>query len=253
MKIHILIISMLFQITASFGQEDFEELSSKDRIEIAEREKIEAQSDYNFQQLMNRGHRLFEGKHYLKAIRTYEEAADLRPYNVYPKVIIADIELSMKDTLDVLRKAEKEVEKEQTQEKKPLTEKKKEEREIKDPSVDAEKRLDRWEERERRRREAEREARKKKKEENPQQTTVSGDIEKVSMEDYRKELGEQFPSGITETVSEEGNKIITTRIVVKDGRGDRYKKVEHSWGGVFFFKNGDAVTERVWNQETVER
>lgn len=250
MRFYILTILMLFQLNATFAQEDFDELSSKDRIEIAEREKIEAGNDYNFQQLMNRGHQLFEQKHYLKAIRTYEEAADLRPYNVYPKVIIADIELSMKDTLDLLREAENEAKKQKA---KPEEEKVREKREIKDPSVDAEKRLDEWEENERKRRKAEREAREEREKQRPGKTTVSGDVEQVSIEDYRKELGEQYPAGITETISEEGNKVITTRVVVKEGRGDRYKKVAHSWGGIFYFKNGDAVTERVWNQETVER
>jgi hypothetical protein len=110
-------------------------------------------------------------------------------------------------------------------------------------------RLNKWEEEERKKLEAQRDKNDKKEDPQPN-TPVSGDVKVMSIEDYRKELAETFPSGITETVSEQGNKVITTRVVVKDGKGDEYKKVVHNWGGVFFFKNGDAVTERVWNQET---
>lgn len=243
------ILSVVF-ISAN-AQEEFEALSAKERIEIANREREEAKGDVEFQGLMQKGHQLFEGKHYLKAIRAYEEAADRRPYNVYPKVIIADIELSMKDTLAVLREAEKRELEKSTQEKK-----KKEEREVQKDDGKTEqpddpiKRLDEWEAQEREKRQSQRDAEDRKKRTPPPVIEVNGDVQKVSMEDYRKELGEQYPSGVTETITEEGNKVITTRVVVRDGRGDQYKKVVHDWGGVFYFKNGDAVTERVWNQET---
>jgi hypothetical protein len=72
----------------------------------------------------------------------------------------------------------------------------------------------------------------------------------ISKDEFREELGEQYPSGITEVITSEGNKTITTRIKVENGKGDEYKRVVHGWGGVFYFKNGDAVTERCWIQET---
>jgi hypothetical protein len=70
------------------------------------------------------------------------------------------------------------------------------------------------------------------------------------VEDLRKELGAKYPTGVTERTYTEGNRTITERIVVRDGRGDEYRKVVHAWGGKFYFKNGEAIPERVWVQET---
>lgn len=235
-----------------FAQDDLKNMSTKEKIRIAETEKIEAATDAEFQQLMSKGHDLFSEKHYLQAIRSYEKAAETRPYNVYPKVKIADIELSMKDTLEILRAAEKEeIEKDKIQPQK--VDVAEDEEKLPETPKETIKRLDDWEERERRKMEAQRKRENAKEEVGQPAQTQSGDVQKMSIEDYRKELAETYPGGITETVSEEGNKVITTRVVVREGRGDEYKKVVHNWGGIFFFKNGDAVTERVWNQETTSK
>lgn len=242
---HIAVAMGTFMAVPLVAQPDFSNLSSRQRIAIAEKEQIEAATDEGFQDLMDKGHDLFKGKHYLKAIRAYEQAQNQRPYNVYPKVKITDIELSMKDTLEVLRAAEKEEMKEQP---KPQAQSAPD---VAERPQETEKermqRMDEWERKERERRMAERERENKPREE---VQTTGGDVRQVSLEEYQKQLAEKYPSGITEETMTEGNKTIVKRVVVKDGKGNEYKRVEHSWGGVFFFKNGDAVTDRVWKSET---
>lgn len=250
----IFLISILssLSLTGLKAQGDFADLSTKERINLAEKEETESATDADFQQMMQAGHELFKGQHYLKAIHTYEKAQDRRPYNVYPKVIIADIELSMKDTLQTLRAAEKA----QTQSQKMQPEQKSVKPDTKPvtQTIDETKeerleKLNNWENEERARRERER-AEEKEKDAKPTEVIMEGDVEKLSTADYQKELASKYPSGITENVSKEGNKLIITRVVVKDTIGNEYKKVVHDWGGVFYFKNGEAVTERVWTQET---
>jgi hypothetical protein len=244
----VFLIVTVFQLSAT-AQEEFADLSSKERISIAEQEESEAKKDAEFQKTMREGHELFMQKHYLKAIRKYEKAQERRPYNVYPKVIISDIELSMADTLATLRAAEQlELPKETPEVIEPQTPEP-EQQEVK-PESDPNKRIDEWEKQERERRQREREAREREAKAREMEKANTEGLETLSIEDYQKELGSKFPNGITETTSKEGNKTITTRIVVKDGKGNEYKKVTHNWGGVFYFKNGEAVTERVWKQET---
>lgn len=194
---------------------------------------------------MDRGHELFREKQYLKAVRMYERAGEKRPYNVYPKVKIADIQLSMQDTLDFLQ-AEEERAEERTQ-RRDKTQPKQPDRpeESKEERI---KKIDDWERKEREKLERERE--RTSREKTPPVSGSGGDVKKVSLEEYQRELADKYPSGITEEVSTEGNKTIVKRIVVREGRGNEYKRVEHGWGGVFYFKNGDAVTERVWKAET---
>lgn len=239
----------VFQLSA-MAQEEFADLSSKERISIAEKEEGEAKKDTEFQKIMLEGHDLFKQKRYLKAIRKYESAQVKRPYNVYPKVIISDIELSMADTLATLRAAEKldnPTEKpDSVQPQNPEPEKKEE----KLPESNTVKKLDDWEQQERDRRQKEREAREREAEKRHIENANTEGLETLSLDDFQKELGSKFPNGITETTSKEGNKTITKRIVVTEGKGNEYKKVTHNWGGVFYFKNGIAVTERVWKQET---
>lgn len=248
-----LIFSLIFLLGIELSaQEKFADLSAKERIDIAEQEAIEAAQDAVFQEMMQKGHALFKEEHYLKAIHAYEKAQDRRPYNVYPKVIIADIELSMKDTLKTLRAAEQR----ELQKDKPILENKSEE--VKKDKSDTDtpeetreermQKLNQWEAQERRERERRREAQNENQE--PAKIQIEGDIKQLSAEDYQKSLAQKYPDGITEKVTSKGNKVIVERIVVADGEGNKYKKVTHSWGGIFYFKNGDAVTERVWKSET---
>jgi len=249
-----ILLTVLYFFLASllFGQDNFTQLSTKERIKIAENEEKAAGNDEQFQKLMQNGHNLFKEKHYLKAIHTYEQAQDRRPYNVYPKVIISDIELSMKDTLLTLRAAEKvEAQKEKLEKKeKPIQVKEK----VDEPKPESEEerraKLEKWENQERAKRERERELEKQKAEEEKPQAVISGDVKILTTDDLREELGQKYPDGITEETTTEGNKTIIKRVVVSNNLGNEYKRVIHNWGGVFYFKNGEAVTERVWTEET---
>lgn len=56
----------------------------------------------------------------------------------------------------------------------------------------------------------------------------------------------QYAEGFTEEIEKVGNKTITYRVFVENGHADIYKKVVHSWGGIFYFKNDQSVGEVVW-------
>src|SRR5690554_6055791 len=178
-------ISIILLLTSTLvsGQEKFAELSSKERIQVVEKEEKEAANDERFQSLMQDGHLLFKEKHYLKAIHTYEKAQDRRLYNVYPKVIIADIELSMKDILQALRVAEKaETQKEKLKQSEKPAELKNDST-PKDPEPESEeerrKKQEKWEDEERAKLERQRELEKQREKEKPAETEMAGDVVKL--------------------------------------------------------------------------
>jgi hypothetical protein len=57
--------------------------------------------------------------------------------------------------------------------------------------------------------------------------------------------------GINKEVYREAHAVITKFTVVRRGKTDVYKKVYHQWGYVFYFKNGSAITKRMWADETL--
>jgi tetratricopeptide (TPR) repeat protein len=63
-------------------------------------------------------------------------------------------------------------------------------------------------------------------------------------------LAEKFPTGVTEKKYTQGNKSITRRFVIKDGKGIEYQMIKHSWGGVYYFKNGQPTTQYIFEKET---
>jgi hypothetical protein len=68
--------------------------------------------------------------------------------------------------------------------------------------------------------------------------------------DYtRNKLAQEYPQGVTEESYTEGNKVIIRRVVVNGNRGDEYSKVIAKWG-IFYFKNGQSITEAIWTRET---
>lgn len=250
-KWYFLLAGLVLISASAKAQPDLSKLSSKERIELAQNEMKEAAVDTTFLREMDQGHNLFADQHYLKAIHKYEEAQKTRPNNVYPKVIITDIELSMKDTLKQLRQAEAQHKKEQKQQKMqptppqfqaPDTAKMAQE------EKEREKKQNEWINQVRNQREAER--KKQQEQKKPEDLIGSGDVKQVSVQQMQSDLAKKYPQGVTETKYKEGNKMITERVVVKGNVGDTYRKVEHAWGGIFYFKDGQPITEDTWKRET---
>lgn len=68
---------------------------------------------------------------------------------------------------------------------------------------------------------------------------------------FKNELAKKYPVGVTEEKSKEGNMNITKRIVVSGNKGVLYTRKETSFGSVYYFKDGNPITEQEWNKETV--
>lgn len=249
----LLLCGFAVSITTQAQGRDFSELSASERAERAEKESLEAATDQAFLYLMDKGHQMFREKRYLKAIRTYEDAGALRPNNVYPPVIIRDIEISMKDTLNTLRKKEaEELDSTKQQHKKPeLPDREKIMAEFREKEAERQQKAAEWENEERRQLARFRELKKDEEGEKRELDDFSGsDVRDASLEEFQESLSEDYNEGVTQRSYEEGNRKITERVVVKNNKGNMYKRVEHAWGGKFYFKNGTPISEESWNQET---
>jgi hypothetical protein len=67
---------------------------------------------------------------------------------------------------------------------------------------------------------------------------------------YKNDLAKKYPIGVTEEVVKEGNSKVTRRIVVIGFKGILYEKKETSFGAIYYFKDGNAITEQLFNAET---
>lgn len=72
-------------------------------------------------------------------------------------------------------------------------------------------------------------------------------VERVT---YLRNLAGQYPEGVTVQYAKVKGRKLTRYIVVKEGLADEYWKVEHDWGGVFYFKNGRSISYNVFKIET---
>jgi hypothetical protein len=79
---------------------DFDKLSAKERTKIAARENQEAAVDTNYQSVMRAAESAFQDGDYEKALARFQEARKMRPYNVYPKVKIQDLQVLLKKQAD---------------------------------------------------------------------------------------------------------------------------------------------------------
>lgn len=232
-----------------------EKLSKK---ELAKQERKEQKArEAVYQVMLDDAHRLFYERQYEDAIVKYEEALKIKPGEAYPTAKITDLRIiiaSMEEeqvavkplkealieeapvivedppeTVEIpeeIPEAPKEVIIEVPVEKKIIVKE--------EPQVETEKSVP-----------------EQPKEEKAHLKKVVEEVEK-SIEEIQIELAEQYPEGITEEVYREGNKTITKRVVVKNNRGNEYKKVQHDWGGKFYFKNDVSITQLVWQNETSE-
>lgn len=75
---------------------DFDKLSPKERSKIAERETKEAAEDSGYQSTMREADQAFQAGRYEDALAAFQHARTMRPYNVYPKVKIEDLQTMIK-------------------------------------------------------------------------------------------------------------------------------------------------------------
>lgn len=64
-----------------------------------------------------------------------------------------------------------------------------------------------------------------------------------------KIIDSDYKEGITEETIKETNRTIYRTVVKKDGAANNYQKVAYNWGGVFYFKNDNVMTELSFKQE----
>jgi tetratricopeptide (TPR) repeat protein len=69
---------------------------------------------------------------------------------------------------------------------------------------------------------------------------------------FSNELAKKYPQGLTEEKYMEGSKSVTRRIIVDGDVGVEYKRIEHNWGGTYYFKNGAPTTYFIWQKEAVQ-
>jgi tetratricopeptide (TPR) repeat protein len=76
---------------------------------------------------------------------------------------------------------------------------------------------------------------------------------KKQQEAYLSKLAREYPEGVTTEHYEKDKRTITRVIVNYDGVATDYRKVKHSWGGTFYFRNGRSISAAVFRLETRER
>ncbi|MBN8697902.1 MAG: carboxypeptidase regulatory-like domain-containing protein [Bacteroidetes bacterium] len=76
------------------------------------------------------------------------------------------------------------------------------------------------------------------------------DVMIANADAFKNDLAKKYPVGVTEEVVKEGNTKVTRRIVVTGYKGVLYEKKETNFGAVYFFKDGNAITEQIYNSET---
>jgi len=72
---------------------DFQKLNAKERARIAKEEQEAAQNDAAYQSVMGDAELHFRELRFEESMAKFKEARALRPYNVYPKVKIKDLEV----------------------------------------------------------------------------------------------------------------------------------------------------------------
>ncbi|NSW45458.1 MAG: hypothetical protein HPY79_06570, partial [Bacteroidales bacterium] len=74
--------------------------------------------------------------------------------------------------------------------------------------------------------------------------------DKEEVQKYLSELAKTYPEGVTEENYEDKSKKIKRIIVNREGVANEYRQVTHSWGGEFFFKNGQSISKNLFLIET---
>lgn len=213
---------------------DFPKLTAKERSRIAAKETEEAAADQAYQARMQEAERAFQDKRYEEALTAYEQARELRPYNVYPKVKIEDLKALLKRQAEAAPPTTAAAEPPVAvplpstapppaappAAEPPAT------RPVPPPPA------------------------------KPAERPAADKPSRSQVHEPRPEPErpkDPPPLSLEERTYREGNAIVVERAVDDGGQRVVYKRVSHTWGQVFYFKDGLSVDERIWKDRFNER
>ncbi len=214
--------------------EDFPGLTAKERSRIAKKESEEAKVDADYQAVMNEAERLFQEQHFEEALAAFRKARALRPYNVYPKVKIKDLEAMLGTSPEAAVPSA-----DPDQGTQPVTNEPEAAR-VRMEEAPVVQRV-------------------------PQERSVpTGKVVKATAPARIGAPGPTVPKrqvesstataqdGITELRYKEANAFVIERRVVEERRPVVYKRVQHAFGQVYYFKDSTGICERVWKERFSE-
>lgn len=216
---------------------DFARLNAKERARIAKQEQEGAAKDVRYQAVMAKAESAFKEQRFEDALGLFKEARVIRPYNVYPKVKIQDLQALLDKraaAAATLEPAPVPV---------PVPERPTEE-ETPSPPVEVV---------------PEPVTGASPKTERPVQTVEPSHVPKPNTAREKTPVRAApmpvaadpitLPSdGVEESVLREGRAVVLERRVTTNGHTEVYRRVSHPWGDIVHFKDGQPIPARAWTE-----
>lgn len=219
---------------------EFSKLSARERSRIAKEEAREAGSDALFQAVMNEGEELFRSQRYEEALERFVQARDLRPYNVYPRVKIQDLQalIARRDAATVQEQTPASLEPQPDPTAAalprpaspgpgPVA--------VSDTVPDAPP---------------------LRSPETPEPPATRPTERPADRPVVEQRVAPPTPRPVPEEgerIYKEGRAVVTERTVAMEGRPVVFRKVLHPWGETMYFRDGLAIPERVWTETFGQR
>jgi hypothetical protein len=216
---------------------EFDHLSAKERSRIAKEEESGASKDERYQAVMAEAEALFQQQRFEEALLRFQEARDLRPYNVYPRVKIQDLQalIAKRDEAKSSTAPAVEPETVAAETAEPPSPR---EGVQPEPGLPAETH-DRTPQ-------VDRESLGNDSGTRPTTTTQRTEPTVVRTERLPEKAREPLEEG--ELIYMEGRAVVVERRVAQEGRIAVFRKVTHPWGAVVYFKDAAAIPERMWTE-----
>lgn len=203
---------------------DFSTLSAKERSRIAKAEEDGASKDTQYQATMAKAEELFREQRFDEALEQFLAARDLRPYNVYPRVKIQDLQalIARRDAANADPEAPPATHTEQASPR-PVEESVPGSL-VTTPAFAP-----------------------PKPEERPSQQVTVPVVERPKPSASVADVP-SAPLAEGERIYKEGRAVVVERNTTVEGKVVVFRKVTHPWGEVMYFKDGAAIPERVWTE-----
>lgn len=208
---------------------EFSKLSARERTRIAQQEESAAREDEQFQALMHSAEELFRAQRYEEAMERFQQARDMRPYNVYPRVKIQDLQALIAqrhaEAAVHVQQEELPVSQPQAATRTPVAPVGHPAAETRTPTPLTSQPGER--------------------------TMLPPQVQAVRPDTIRREPVPQpeaaapFVEG--ERITKEGRAVVLERSLLLEGRPTVFRKVMHPWGETVYFKDGKPVPEREWS------